>query len=155
MLTTPAASLGEHAYNLVLTKQYASVMPQAVSVWCRRRGYPTFYAAYWGYGDPRRLLPRDLDVVFIAAYTQASGLAYALARLYRRDGVRTVIGGPHARAFPHDCLRFFDVVAGECDEDTTIDIVRAKGGVVDGVAVIVDRSGGKASPMPASPAPSS
>ena len=135
LLTTPAASLGEHAYNLVLTKQYASVMPQAVSVWCRRRGYPTFYAAYWGYGDPRRLLPRDLDVVFIAAYTQASGLAYALARLYRRDGVRTVIGGPHARAFPHDCLRFFDVVAGECDEDTTIDIVRAvhdRGVIVSG-----------------------
>jgi hypothetical protein len=31
---------------------------------------------------------------------QASALAYALAKLYRRDGVRTVIGGPHARAFP-------------------------------------------------------
>ena len=50
----------------MITKQYASVTPQAISVWCRRRGHETFYATYCGAGDPRRLLPRDLDVVFIA-----------------------------------------------------------------------------------------
>ena len=116
LLTTPSRTLADRAYDLVLTKQYASIMPQAIAVWCRRHGHRTAYATYWGHGDPRRLLPNDLDVVFIATYTQASGLAYALARLYRRDGVRTIVGGPHARSFPTDCLRFFDVVVQECDE---------------------------------------
>src|SRR6185295_15727593 len=105
--------------------QYASLLPQAIAVWCRRRGHRTFYGAYWGLGDPRRLLPTDLDLVFVAAYTQASALAYALAKLYRRDGVRTVLGGPHARAFPHDGRRFFDLVVGDCDE-------RLVGAIVDG-----------------------
>jgi hypothetical protein len=68
-------------------------------------------------------LPPDLDLVFIASYTQASALAYALAKLYRRDGARTVIGGPHARAFPQDCLRFFDLVVGDCDEALVGDIL--------------------------------
>ncbi|WP_431903150.1 B12-binding domain-containing radical SAM protein [Amycolatopsis thermoflava] len=100
-----------------MTKQFAGITPQAISVWCRRQGHETFYATYYGLGDPHRLLPRDLDVVFIACYTQVSHLAYALAKLYRRAGVRTVIGGPHAKAFPVDCLRFFDLVVGECDAE--------------------------------------
>jgi hypothetical protein len=128
LLTTPARGVSEHAYNLVLPKQYASITPQAIAAWCRRRGDETYYAVYWGAGDPRRLLPRDLDVIFIATYTQASALAYALAKLYRRDGVRTVIGGPHAKAFPTDCLRFFDVVVGDCDEHLIANVVH---GMVD------------------------
>jgi hypothetical protein len=124
VLRLPARTWAESAYDVMLTKQYASLMPQAIAVWCRRRGHRTFYGSYWGLGDPRRLLPRDLDLVFIASYTQASALAYALAKLYRRDGVRTVLGGPHARAFPADALRFFDVVVGDCDEDLVADVVR-------------------------------
>ena len=123
LLSLPAHTWSESAYNLMLTKQYASITPQAVAVWCRRRGHAVFYGAYWGNGDPRQLLPRDLDLVFIASYTQASALAYALAKLYRRDGARTVIGGPHARAFPQDCLRFFDLVVGDCDEALVGDIL--------------------------------
>jgi radical SAM superfamily enzyme YgiQ (UPF0313 family) len=69
------------------------------------------------------LLPVDLDVVFISCYTQVSHLAYAVAKLYRAAGVRTVIGGPHAKAFPVDCLRFFDLVVGECDPELIQDIV--------------------------------
>ena len=46
----------------------------------------------------------------------ASALAYALAKLYRREGTLTVIGGPHARSFPADRLRFFDWVVLECDK---------------------------------------
>ena len=123
LLSTPARTWSEAAYDLVMTKQYASVMPQAIAVWCRRRGARVFYATYYGVGDPRRLLPDDLDVVFIATYTQASALAYALAKLYRRARVTTVIGGAHAKAFPRDCLRFFDVVVGRCDEQTIADIL--------------------------------
>jgi radical SAM superfamily enzyme YgiQ (UPF0313 family) len=115
LLATPARSWSEAAYHLVMTKQYASIMPQAVAVWCRQLGHETAYATYYGLGDPRARLPRDLDVLFIASYSQASALAYALAKLYRSDGTLTVLGGPHARAFPRDSLRFFDLVVGDCD----------------------------------------
>src|SRR6185436_14218722 len=46
-----------------------------------------------------------------------------LAKLYRRRGVRTVIGGPHAVAFPADCLRFFDHVVRDCDATLVADLV--------------------------------
>ena len=110
-------------YAYLITKQFASIMPQAVSVWCREIGHEVFYATYYGQKDAKQLLPNDLDVVFIATYTQASARAYALAKLYRRQGTLTVIGGPHARAFPDDCLRFFDVVVLECDKNLIADIL--------------------------------
>jgi hypothetical protein len=124
LLSTPATSPAEALYHLVFTKQYASVMPQAIAVWCRQMGHTTFYATYWGVGDPGRRLPDDLDVVFVSTYTQASALAYALAKLHRRRRTRTVVGGPHAKAFPRDCARFFDVVVGECDRTLVADILR-------------------------------
>lgn len=113
-----------------LRKLLYSLMPQAVAAWCRRLGHRTHYAAYSGQADPLGLLPDDLDVVFLSASTQASGLAYALARAYRRRGVRTVLGGPHAKCFPADALRFFDVVVGECDHDLLAGILA--GGVDPG-----------------------
>jgi hypothetical protein len=116
------------ALAAALRKVLYSVMPQAVAAWCRRLGHRTHYATYYGQADPLRLLPDDLDVVFVSASTQASGLAYALARAYRGRGVRTVLGGPHARCFPADALRFFDVVVGECDPALVSDIL---GGHVD------------------------
>jgi hypothetical protein len=114
-----------HGHNVALAmrKMLYSVMPQVVAAWCRRRGHRTHYATYYGQADPVALLPDDLQIVFISATTQASGLAYALARYYRRRGVRTVLGGPHAKCFPADALRFFDLVVGECDEDLIDDIL--------------------------------
>lgn len=115
-----------------VNRHYASIMPQAVSVWSRRRGHETFYATYWGQADPRSLLPGDLDVVFLSAYTSASALACALAGLYRREGALTVLGGPHAKGFPDDALRFFDVVVQECDRQLVEEILsdRPRGVVV-------------------------
>ncbi|WP_308257911.1 B12-binding domain-containing radical SAM protein [Pseudonocardia lacus] len=113
-------------YQMLITKQYASITPQAISVWCRRKGHDTHYATYYGVGKPHRMLPMDLDVVFISCYTQVSHIAYAVAKLYRAAGVRTVIGGPHARAFPVDCLRFFDLVVRECDPELIEDIVTGR-----------------------------
>ncbi len=110
--------------HYVTTKQYASIMPQAIAVWCRQAGHQTFYATYYGHGDPKEQLPDDLDVVFIAAITKYSALAYALAKLYRRDKTLTVIGGAHAKSFPHDCLRFFDLVVTQCDEEVIADILK-------------------------------
>jgi len=117
-----------HSRNVATTmrKMLYSVMPQVVAAWCRRRGHRTNYATYYGQADPVRLLPGDLQLVFISATTQASGLAYALARYYRARGVRTVLGGPHAKCFPADALRFFDLVVGECDENLIGDILAGR-----------------------------
>jgi radical SAM superfamily enzyme YgiQ (UPF0313 family) len=114
------------AYSYLVTKQYASIMPQAISVWCRKLGHDVFYSTYFGNQDPKTLLPNDLDVVFISTYTQASALAYALAKLYRKEKTLTVIGGPHAKQFPEDCLRFFDIAVGDCDETLINEILRDK-----------------------------
>jgi radical SAM superfamily enzyme YgiQ (UPF0313 family) len=98
-------------------------MPQAISVWCRNLGHEVFYTTYFGNKDPKHLLPNDLDIVFISTYTQASALAYALAKLYRKEKTFTVIGGPHAKQFPKDCLRFFDIVVGDCDRTLITEIL--------------------------------
>lgn len=111
-------------YSRYFRRQFMSIMPQAVAVWCRQLGHDVHYATYAGDGDPRRLLPGDIDIAFLSTYTQASALAYALAKYYRQRRVRTVIGGPHARSFPADCLRFFDVVVRDCDRALIDDILR-------------------------------
>jgi radical SAM superfamily enzyme YgiQ (UPF0313 family) len=107
-----------------LNRHYASIMPQAVSVWSRELGHETHYATYFGQADPKSLLPCGLDVVFLAAATSASSLAYALARLYRREGALVVLGGAHAKAFPDDALRFVDVAVGECDRTLVEELLK-------------------------------
>lgn len=114
----------ERIYNASLRRQYASLMPQAVSVWCRQLGHEVHYATYYGQRDPKSLLPDALDIVFLASDTQSSAVTYALAKLYRREKTLTVVGGPHAKAFPLDCLRFFDLVVRECDKILIEDILR-------------------------------
>jgi len=79
------------------------------------------------------LMPRDLDILFISAYTQASALACALSTIYRKDGVLTAIGGPHARSFPTDCTRFFDFTIKECDKAVIDDVLSGR---VDRGAVV-------------------
>jgi len=123
ILAFPVRHPSERLYRALYTKQLASITPQAISVWCRRAGHETFYATYYGNRSVTALLPTDLDVLFVATYTQASPLAYALSRLYQRRGTRTVVGGPHAKAFPEDCRRFFDVVVADCNEELVSDIL--------------------------------
>ncbi|MDD4873753.1 MAG: radical SAM protein [Dehalococcoidales bacterium] len=127
LMSAGATGRWDHtAYNYLVTKQYASIMPQAISVWCRNLGHEVFYATYFGNKEPKHLLPNDLDIVFISTYTQASALAYALAKLYRLDKTLTVIGGPHAKQFPEDCRRFFDIVVGDCDKTLITEILMDK-----------------------------
>jgi radical SAM superfamily enzyme YgiQ (UPF0313 family) len=123
ILALPSRGPADAVYHGLLTKQFASITPQAISVWCRRLGHETFYGVYYGAGDAHRILPADLDVVFVSCHTQASPIAYAVGLLCRAAGVRTVIGGPHATAFPADCLRFFDVVVKQCDQQLIADIL--------------------------------
>jgi radical SAM superfamily enzyme YgiQ (UPF0313 family) len=116
----------DFAYRGLFKRYHASITPQAVAVWCRQLGHRVSYATYYGQRDPITLLPDELDVVFISTYTQASALAYALAKVYRSRKTLTVIGGPHAKAFPTDCLRFFDLVVQDCDKALLDDIVRER-----------------------------
>lgn len=126
VVDAPVRSSLARLYSNYFRKQFMGVMPQTVAVWCRQLGHEVFYSTYYGADDPKSVLPDDLDVVFIATYTQACTLAYALAKLYRKDGVLTVIGGPHARAFPQDCLRFFDLAVKDCDKALIDDILRRR-----------------------------
>lgn len=113
----------EHYFGLIEKKQYVGVTPQVVSVWCRQLGHDAYYATYYGAGDPMSKLPNDLDVVFISTHSNLAPLAYALSKLYQRQGTRTVIGGPHAKSFPLDALRYFDLVVLECDKALIEDII--------------------------------
>lgn len=125
-------------YATYFRRQFVSIGPQAVAAWCRQLGHDTHYATYWGQADPRRLLPSELDIVFIAVHTPKSALAYALAKLFRRERATTVIGGPHAKAYPEDCRRFFDIVVKDCDKNLVDDIVRGR---VDKPAIVTSGRG--------------
>lgn len=124
LVDSPSRSWVDFAYGAHFRKYYASITPQAVAVWCRQLGHEVTYATYYGQRAPEHLLPDQLDAVFVSTYTQASALAYALAKLYRQNRTLTVIGGPHARSFPQDCLRFFDLVVKDCDKLLIDDILR-------------------------------
>jgi radical SAM superfamily enzyme YgiQ (UPF0313 family) len=115
---------GTRFYGARFKRHYASIMPQVVAVWCEQLGHEVTYATYFGQRDPETLLPRQMDVLFVSTYTHASTTAGALARLHRRRGALTVIGGPHARSFPRDCLRFFDLAVHDCDKELIGDILR-------------------------------
>jgi radical SAM superfamily enzyme YgiQ (UPF0313 family) len=138
-------NLFEISYNRWFRKRFASIMPQVVSTWCRQMGHHVFYAVYYGQqNDPRRLLPDSLDVVFIAACTHTSPIAYMLAKRFRRQKILTVIGGAHASCFPDDCRRFFDIVVQKCDKSIIKGILDGDfdtGAVVDSARPLTDMPG--------------
>jgi radical SAM superfamily enzyme YgiQ (UPF0313 family) len=114
-------------------QQFMSIMPQTIAVWCSEAGHDVHYRTYWGQEEPLKLVPNDVDILFVSSYTQSSAVAYAIATFFRRRGTLTVLGGPHARAFPTDCARFFDIVVQECDRALLDDILR---GHVDPPAIV-------------------
>jgi len=116
LLDTVTLSRTDAIVGRVLRRQLYSIMPQVIAVWCRQLGHQVHYRTYYGQCDPVRLLPDDLDIIFISTYTQASAVANALGLFYRKARVMTVVGGPHAKSFPEECQRFFDIVVGNCDK---------------------------------------
>ena len=111
-------------YARVLFPNFASVMPQAIAAWCERAGHDVYFSCYTGSDDVSRSLPPDLDIVFVCAFTHAAYLAYATSCRYRSRGSVTVLGGPHARAFPNHARQYFDYVLGLTDEDLLGSILR-------------------------------
>jgi hypothetical protein len=102
-------------WSRVMNANFASIMPQALGVWCERQGHDVSYVCYTGKGDVADSVPGDLDIAFIGAFTEAAHMAYALSAYLRSRGAVTAIGGPHARCYPQDAQRYFDYVFGFTD----------------------------------------
>ena len=117
IIALPSTSIRKNINRFAIAKQFTSIAPQVMATWSRQLGHETYYANYYGVGKPEDKLPADLDFVLIACFTQSSPFAYALANYYRKQNVTTVLGGSHARSFPVDALRFFDIVVHDCDKE--------------------------------------
>ncbi len=72
----------------------------------------------FGFDASDRCLRRGhYDLVCVTAYSSGATRAYEIAEQCRREGIPTIMGGPHASAVPEEAARYFDAVAvGECDE---------------------------------------
>jgi hypothetical protein len=103
-------------WNRLMKPNFASIMPQVVAVWCEQMGHDVAFVCHTGTEDLARELPSDLDVLFIAAFTNAAQRAAAISSQYRAGGTVTVVGGPHARCYPQDAARYFDYVLGFTDK---------------------------------------
>ena len=100
----------------VVHPSFASIMPQAIAVWCERAGHDVTFVCYTGFENLLDELPKDLDLLFVGAFTQAGQLSYAISNMFRQRGCVTVLGGPHARSYPEDACKYFDYVLGFTDQ---------------------------------------
>jgi hypothetical protein len=110
-------------YGRMMNANLASIMPQAVGVWCEQQGHQVHFVCYTGMEDLLAELPADLDLLFIGAFTQSAQLSYALSNLFRSRGAVTVLGGPHARCYPEDSAKYFDYVLGFTDRQVIADVL--------------------------------
>ncbi|MFQ5823785.1 MAG: B12-binding domain-containing radical SAM protein [bacterium] len=108
----------------VMNANFASIMPQVVAVWCEEEGHEVTFVCYTGFENLTKELPDDVDLVFIGAFSHAAQLAYALSNLLRSKGAVTALGGPHARCYPQDALKYFDYVLGFTDKAAIHDILQ-------------------------------
>ncbi len=111
-------------YARIMNANLASIMPQVIGVWCRQEGHDVTFVCYTGFEDLLEELPDTLDLLFIGAFTEAAHTAYALSTLFRARGAITVLGGPHARCYPEDAMKYFDYVLGFTDRGTLLDVLQ-------------------------------
>lgn len=109
-------SASRRPYSRFVRASNMSIMPQVVAVWCEELGHDVRLAYYNGprimAGDP----VEDADIVMISTFTQSSMLAYGLSQYFRAKGAITLVGGPHARAYPEHARQYFDYVVGLTDK---------------------------------------
>lgn len=117
-------------FSRMMRANLASIMPQIVGVWSEQAGHEVHFVCYTGTENLLEALPRDIDVLFISAFTRSAHLAYAIGNMYQRQGTVTVLGGPHARCYPEDSQKYFDYVLGITDrqlvEDLLLDCARQR-----------------------------
>ena len=111
-------------FSRVMNANFASIMPQVVGVWCEEEGHRVTFVSYTGFENLVDELPENVDVVFIGAFSEAAQTAYALSNLFRSRGAVTVLGGPHARCYPQDSIRYFDYVVGFTDKNVIHEILQ-------------------------------
>lgn len=109
-------------YSRLMSANFATIMPQAIAVWCEQLGHDVQYVCYTGVEDLDRELADDVDFLFISAYTFSANFACALSARFRRRGAITVLGGPHARCYPEDASLYFDYVLGMTNRDMIADL---------------------------------
>jgi hypothetical protein len=107
----------------IMHANLASIMPQVVATWCEQEGHNVKMICYTGLEDLSKELPKDVDLVFICSFTQAALLAYSLSNFFRSKGAITVLGGPHARCYPDDAVKYFDYVLGFTHKSTIIEVL--------------------------------
>lgn len=110
-------------WNRLMKPNFASIMPQAVAVWCEQMGHQVTFLCHTGSEDLERELPTDLDLLFLAAFTNAAQRAAALSSRFRARGTVTAVGGPHARCYPQDAARYFDYVLGFTDQAVLAEVL--------------------------------
>jgi hypothetical protein len=111
-------------FGRLMNANLASIMPQAIAAWCEELGHDVKYVCYTGREDLNALIADETDIVFIGAFTRSAFTAYAISNLYRKRGVVTVLGGPHARCYREDAARYFDYVLGFTDKSVVDQVVR-------------------------------
>jgi len=107
----------------IMYANLASIMPQVVATWCEQEGHQVTMVCYTGREDLHKEIPKDVHLVFIASFTQAALLAYALSNYFRSQGAVTVLGGPHARCYPDDAVKYFDYVLGFTHQATIQEVL--------------------------------
>ena len=107
----------------VMHANFMGIMPQVIAKWSEDAGHDVDYFIFTGLEDLAKDVPQDVDMVFINAFTQSAIQAYALSCKYRQEGVITVLGGPHARCYPEDAVKYFDYVLGLTDEELCRDVL--------------------------------
>jgi len=107
----------------IMHANLASIMPQVVATWCEEEGHDVKMICYTGREDLRKELPQEVDLVFISSFTHAALLAYSLSNYFRSLGAVTVLGGPHARCYPDDAVKYFDYVVGFTHKSTITEIL--------------------------------
>lgn len=112
-------------YSRVLLPSFGTIMAQSVAAWCAADGHDVRFLCYIGTDDLDATL-EGLDIVFVGAFTHSAYAAYAVAGMARARGVISVLGGPHARAYPLHARRYFDYCVGLTDRDTLRDILRER-----------------------------
>ncbi len=111
-------------YARVMNPNLASIMPQAVAVWCEAEGHEVTLVCYTGFENLVAELPDPVDLVFIGAFTEAALLGYAISNLFRSRKAVTALGGPHARCYPEDARQYFDYVVGFTDQVVIREVLR-------------------------------
>ncbi len=95
----------------IMYANLASIMPQVVATWCEQEGHEVKMICYTraGRSDAKKL-PENVDLaIYQSIYTCRPPRLFTQQLFPAARGAVTV-GGPHARCYPDDSIKYFDYV---------------------------------------------